>query len=198
MKIKFPNMKLHFSKLFCKLVLSFPSFPLSFPVAVAYAYAPSLPGLSVLVPALWILDALLSLGVQSAAKGNAGSTLCGICPTECPFLTKILTPDSSTAPWLWWDQQLLFPLELSSKEEKSTLPLLDALLLLYNTGDAMKGLFSLFKGLFVTNAVLMELETCLAKRDSLNCLPMTRISISLNPTRTSRTKIELSACAPEQ
>lgn len=71
MKIKFLNMQPGIFKCFCQLIQGFLYFPLSFPfVALPVCFAQSV------VPSicLWILDALLSLGVpESVTEGNVGS-----------------------------------------------------------------------------------------------------------------------------
>lgn len=126
MKIKFASMKLLVSKVFSKLVLGL-SFVCCLPTCTSFAYS-VVPG-----ACLWILDALLSLGVpKSIAEGNAGSTPCEIHPTDCPFLIKFLTLKSSTAPWFCRDH---FLLELSSKKLSQFHQLPGILLLLYSTGD---------------------------------------------------------------
>lgn len=102
MKIKFLNMQFGSFKCFCKLTQGFLYFQLSL-CCLPMCFAQS-----VLSTCLWILDALLSLGVpESVTEGNVGRIPHGIHPTKCSFLIKVLTLNSSVALWLCWDNQLL-------------------------------------------------------------------------------------------
>lgn len=119
MKIKFLDMQLGIFKCFWKLILGFLYFPPSSPSvacpcgpAFAYSVVPS--------NCLWILDALLSLGLpESITEGNVGSIPHGIHPAKCPFLIKVLTLNSSVALWLCWDHQCL-PLEVKQQTGKAS------------------------------------------------------------------------------
>lgn len=149
LKSSFSICNLTFSSAFVNWSKAFWSFLSAFPLlfaqcAVCFAQS--------VVPriCLWILAALLSLGVpESVKEGNVGTIPRGIHPA--PSSSKYW-PWTAVWPLLGSSASSSWSQAANRKSQLHQLP--PALLLLYNTGDHMKGLLSLFKGLLATSTAL--------------------------------------------
>lgn len=118
MKIKFLNIQLGIFKCFCKLIQDFLYFQLSL-CCLPVCFAQSV----VLSIYLWILDALLSLGVpESITEGNVGSIPRGIHPAMYSFLIKVLTLKQQCSPVALLGSPASSSWESCSKQEKPASP----------------------------------------------------------------------------
>lgn len=118
MQIKFPSMKLHFSKLFYKLVIGFPYFFSAFLcLLLTHIHLLCL----ICRSWGWPMDFGWLAKFRSAQEHSRGQ--CRQHPTwnslHCvPFPHQSPDPKQQHSPWLCRDSQLLFLLKQSSEKEK--------------------------------------------------------------------------------
>lgn len=136
---------------------------------------------------LWILDALLSLGLpESLTEGYVGSIPHGIHPTKCLFLMKVLTLNSSVALWLCWDHQLL-PLGVKQQTGKASFTSCQLLYCYCRTQvTTWRDFFPCSKGFLLLTLhclwhALTELETCSGKDAFLTLHFIVSLSQQLAP-----------------
>lgn len=176
MKINFLNMLLGIFKCFCKLIQGFfCTFLLAFPLLLTYVLCP----ICCSSICLWILDALLSLGVpESITEGNVVSIPHGIHHAMC-FFIKVLTLKQQCSPVALLGSSASSSWSQAANRKSQLHQLPATLLLLYNTGDHMKGLLPCSKGFLLLTKVCLwhavtELETCPGKdipSTTFHCLP---------------------------
>ena len=186
MKIKFPNMKLRVSKLFCKLVLGFPYFPLSLPLSVAYPHAPALPSLS-----FWCL--LMDFGCRAKFR-SAWKCSRGQCrqhpmwnsPHRVPLPHQSPDPEQQCSPIALPGSSTSLPLEVEQQKWKASFTNFQVFYCYCTTQvTRWRDFFPCLKGVLLLTLhwlwhAITELETCSSSASGKQILLKLHFTVSLS------------------